>query len=104
MSAFLTLAAPAGAQATKTTAPKPAVKTVAPTIHTGTNATTHAATTHANVTGSAHNPVVAPKTNVKAPPGGSVQTTKNGGEIARNQQGRVTAYRAPNGHEVHYDA
>jgi hypothetical protein len=38
-----------------------------------------------------------------APPGGSVHATRNGGEVARNSRGQVTAYRGPNGHEAHFD-
>ncbi len=41
---------------------------------------------------------------MKAPAGGSVHTTKSGGEVARDSRGQVTAYRGPNGHEAHFDS
>jgi hypothetical protein len=107
IAAFFTLAASAGTQPkapakTVTPAARPAAKTpTTSTSRTGTSTTTHGSTTGAG----APKTGVGPKVNtVKAPPGGSVQTTKSGGEIARNRQGQVTAVKTASGHEVHYDS
>jgi hypothetical protein len=103
LAALFTLAMPAGAQSKKTASPpaavaaKPAAKpsTTTPAGHPGT------ANTHSTAGGGGNKMNTS---SVKAPPGGSVHTTKLGGQVARNSQGQVTAYKGPNGHEARFDS
>jgi hypothetical protein len=101
--ALLTLAAPAGAQSkSKAPPPKPAAPAAKPAVKPATSAGhTGSTTTHTTAGGGA------PRTatpSVKAPPGGSVHTTKSGGEVAKNSAGQVTAYKGPNGHVANFDS
>lgn len=100
LAALLTLATPAEAQ-TKAKTVAPAPKAVAKPSTTTSAGHPGSTTTHVSA------PAGAPKaatSTIKAPPGGSVHTTKSGGEVARDSRGQVTSYRGPNGHEAHFDS
>jgi hypothetical protein len=108
LAAGLTLAALAGTQtATKSVkAPTPAAHPAAKTSNTTSAGHPGANTAHGTTPGAhgAGTGAGAPKTAMHAPPGGSVHTTRSGGEVARNSRGQVTAYRGPNGHEARFDS
>ena len=101
LAALFTLATPAGAQTkAKTATSRARRETGCQTCYNDVRQPPRASTTTHSTAGGG-----APKTatsSVKAPPGGSVHTTKSGGEVARNSRGQVTAYRGPNGHEAQF--
>jgi hypothetical protein len=85
-------------------APKPAA-TKPSTPAGGHSATTGGANGGHTTTGGAASHSQAPHSTtstVKAPPGGHVQQTKNGGTVAKNSRGQVTAYKGANGSEAKF--
>ena len=106
MAVLLPLATVAGAQ-TKKPAPaaKPAAPAAKPAAKPSTPAGSHPATTngtHPGSSGGASGKTTT--TAVKAPPGGSVHTTPNGGSVAKNSKGQVTGYKGANGNEAKFDS
>ena len=116
LAVFLPLSMVAGAQAKKPAAPaaKPAAPAAKPSAKPSTTTAGHSTTTtagHPTTTTGAHpgsgTGAGGGKTTtaaVKAPPGGSVHSTANGGSVAKNSKGQVTAYKGANGHEAKFDS